>query len=408
MPIDDAYWPDPHRVHAGFAERGRIHRVCLPDGIPVWLVTGYEEVRAGLRDQRLARQRKYAGPDYTNTGYPEGQDDCLLVMQDPPEHTATRRLINFAFTPRRIAKIEPRIHEIVAELLDRVEREAAENDGALDLMRSFFAPLPISVVSGILGLPDWHLDRVLAVTDAEFALSDTRTEHATETDPLGAAFDYADVELGQIIAELAMARRAEPTDDLISHWATTTDDDGELLPIEHVVTLVIILYMSGYDTTAGMLTASTLDLLEHPEQLAKLRAEPELFPAAIQELLRRNGPVLRGFRRFATEDLVIAGQPISAGDTVLLSMQAANRDPEAFPDPHELDIFRPGNDRHLAFGQGPHFCPGHALATLEVTIALRELFLRFPDLEVTVPRDRIPWRRAHFIRASYGLPARVR
>jgi cytochrome P450 len=163
----------------------------------------------------------------------------------------------------------------------------------------------------------------------------------------------------------------------------------------------------GYDTTAGTLTSATVDLLENPEQLAKLRANPELFPAATEELLRRNSSVMRGFRRFATEDLEIAGQRISAGDTVLFSINAANRDPAIFPNPQELDFFRPSNELHIAFGQGPHYCPGFALATLEITIALRELFLRFPHIELMQPRERIPWRRSHFSRSAYGLPVRI-
>ncbi|HEU5470913.1 MAG TPA: cytochrome P450 [Actinophytocola sp.] len=408
MPIDEDYWHDPHPLHTRLAEQGPIHRMCLPDQIPVWLVTGYEEVRAGLRDQRLARNRKYAGPDYTCTTYPEGQDYTRLITEDPPEHTATRRLINFAFTPRRIEQIQPKIHEITAELLDGVERAAAANAGVVDLMPSYFAPLPISVISGILGLPAEHLDRVLAVTNAEFALAEGRFDGPVDTDPFGAAAATALGELGQIIIELVQDRRTDPTEDLISHWATATDERGDLLPVTDIMGMVLILYLGGYDTTAGMLVSSTLDLLEHPEQLVRLRADPDLFPAAVEELLRRNSSVLRGFRRFATEDLAIGGQPIAAGDTVLLSISAANRDRAMFADAQVFDLERPGNDLHIAFGYGPHHCPGHRLATVEVQIALQALFQRFPDIEITVPREQIPWRRSSFCRASYGLPARVR
>ncbi|HEU5470995.1 MAG TPA: cytochrome P450 [Actinophytocola sp.] len=402
---DERFWIDPNPVLTGLQKQGPIHRVCMPDRIPVWLVTGYEDVRAGLRDQRLARQRKYAGPDYTATAYPEGQPDGRLVMEDPPEHTATRRLINFAFTPRYIATIEPRIHEIVTMLLDRVEREVAER-GVADLVRTFFAPLPVWVISGILGLHARHLDKVLAVTDAEFALAETRGDD-DDADPIGAALTMAQAELNEILTELVGFRRAEPSDDLISHWATATDDNGEQLPIYDVVDLVMILYFAGSDTTAGTLVSSTVDLLAQPEQLLRLRANPELYPSAIEELLRRNAPALRAIRRFATEDMVIAGQRIAAGDTVMLSIRAANRDPSVFADARAFDIGRRSNHRHLAFGHGPHHCPGSTLATVEMTIALRELFLRFPDLQLAVPPEQIPWRRSTLIRASYGLPVRT-
>ncbi|HET9138671.1 cytochrome P450 [Actinophytocola sp.] len=402
---DEQFWIDPNPVLARLQERGPIHRVCLPDRIPVWLVTGHDDVRAGLRDQRLARQRKYAGPDYTATAYPEGQPDGRLVMEDPPEHTATRRLINFAFTPRHVATIEPRIQEIVTMLLDRVEREAAER-GAADLVRTFFAPLPVWVISGILGLHARHLDKVLAVTDAEFALAETRDED-DDTDPLGAALMTAQSELNEILSDLVRSRRAEPADDLISHWATATDDDGELLPVYDVVDLVMLLYFAGSDTTAGTLVSSTVDLMAQPTELARLRANPELFPAAVEELLRRNAPALRAVRRFAIEDMVIAGQRIAAGDTVMLSIRAANRDPAVFADAAAFDMTRPSNHRHLAFGHGPHHCPGNSLAAVEMTIALRELFLRFPGIELAVPPERIPWRRSTLIRAAYGLPVRL-
>jgi cytochrome P450 len=404
MPMDEQYWPDPHKTNASLISDGPVHRVCLPDQIPVWLVTGYDEVRVGLWDPRLARMRKYAGADYTATQYPEGQPESKLVMEDPPEHNATRDLINFAFTPRRIDAIVPRIREIVLSLLDDVEREAAENGGEVDLMRSFFAPLPITVVSGVLGLPDEHISRVMAVTNAEFGRADAQPDPGDDIDPLGAAAASAQAELFQILVELIEARRASPTEDLISHWANATDDSGELLSVYDVVALVIILYLGGYDTTAGMLVSSTLDLTEHPEQLSKLRDNPSMYPVAVEELLRRNSSVMRGFRRFAKEDLEIGGQKISAGDTVLLSINAANRDPAVFEDAQAFDFDRPSNHKHIAFGRGPHHCPGHALATAEVTIALEEMFRRYPNLSVTVPREKIPWRQSTFCRAAYALP----
>ncbi|WP_166663935.1 cytochrome P450 [Actinophytocola oryzae] len=407
MPMDEQYWPNPHRAHAALHEQGPVSRVCLPDQVPVWFVTGYEQVRVGLWDQRLARQRKYAGPDFTTTCYPEGQLESKLIMEDPPEHTATRDLLNFAFTPRRIEAVTPKIREIVARLLDDVEREAAANGGDVDLMRSFYAPLPISVISGILGLPDEYFDRIMAVTTAEFAMADVQTGADDDFEPLGNAAETAQAELFQIIAALVEQRRAAPGDDLISHWATATDENGELLSIYDVVALVIIMYLGGYDTTAGMLLSSTVDLLEHPEELAKLRDNPELYPVAIDELLRRNSSVTRGFRRFATEDMELGGARIAAGDTVLLSINGANRDPEVFENPHALDFSRPNNQRHIAFGRGPHHCPGSSLATAEVTIALEALFARFPNLELRTTREEIPWRQSTFCRAAYSLPVNI-
>lgn len=392
-PFDDDFWANIHPTLARLGGDGPISRICVEDGIPVWLVTGYDAVRNGLWNQQLARPRKYAGPDYTNTRPPEGVAHARLVMEDPPEHTITRTLVNWAFTPRRVRDIQPRINEIVAGQLTDLEKLAAEGQ-PVDLMTRYFSPQPLAVISGILGVPDQDVAHVMAAGDAAFG---------AEEDGNG----EAKTALTKLMAGLVMARREQPTDDLISHWANARDDNGDLLEIRDILAMIFIVYIGGYDSTAGSMAASAVDLLEHPDDLARLIAEPAEFETALDELLRRNSAVIRGVRRFATEDLEVAGCPVDGGDTMFLHIAAANRDPAVFADPQKFDPNRPTNAKHVAFGHGPHHCPGHMLAKTEMLVALRELFTRFPTMKLLAPREELKWRK-NFVYTPGTLPVLLR
>lgn len=392
-PLGDDYYDDIHPVLADLNEQGPINRICVEDGIPVWLVTNYEAVRTGLWNQQLARPRKYAGPDYTNTSAPEGVPHARLVMEDPPEHTITRTLVNWAFTPRRVRDIQPRINEIVAQQIEVLE-QLAEAGEPVDLMTTFINPQPLAVISGILGVPDQDVQHVMAAGDAAFGQEDNGNGEAK-------------TELTRFMAGLVMARRENPTDDLISHWANARDENDELLEIRDILAMIFIVYIGGYDSTAGTMAASIVDLLENPDELARLIADPKEFDAVLDELLRRNSAVIRGVRRFATNDLDIAGQPVDQGDTVFLHIAAANRDPEVFEDPQKFDPARPSNSKHVAFGHGPHHCPGHMLAKTELLITLRELFTRFPTMKLAAAPAELKWRK-NFVRTPGTLPVFLR
>lgn len=389
MLLDDAYFQNPYGTYAKFHEQGPIHRFCLPDEIPVWAVTSYADVRKGLRDHRLARQRKYANADYTNENPPEGVAEARLVMEDPPEHTETRRLVNFAFVPRRLEPLRPRIQSLVDGLLDDMAAKGA-NGEVVDLVEMFCAPLPIVMISELLGVPEAQRANVRQWTDDIFGRSDERNHDAK-------------MAFAGMLKDLVATRRADPQDDLISFWGQVTNADGELIPEMEVVLLAITLYTGGYDSTMGMLAGSTIDLIKHPEHAAELVRNPDAVNSGIEELLRRNGSVHRGFRRFATEDMEIAGRQVSAGDTVLLYLSAASRDPERFPDPDAMDFDRHEN-WHVAFGRGPHVCPGAELARIELRIGLPDLFARFPNIRLAVPEEELEWRRSTFIRVPWTLP----
>jgi cytochrome P450 len=389
MPFDEEYWHAPFDLYAQFHELGPVHRVCLPDGIPVWLVTGYTEVYDALRDPRLARQRKYASDDYTNHLPPEGLPQSRLVMEDPPEHTKSRKLVNHGFVPRRMRLLKPKMEELVAGLLDDVAAKGA--DGAVvDLMDTFCAPLPITVICDLVGVPEDERVHVREWGELVFSHS--------LVNPQG---------IGAAMARALVARRTDPKDDLLTVWAEVTDDDGNLLPPEDLSHMALIMFAAGYDSTMGMLSCSTLALMQQPEK-AKLLAdadEDELH-RIMEEMFRMYSPTQRGFRRFAREDLEIGGQKISSGDTVLLSIGAADRDPDKFPNANELDFDRDEN-KHLVFGRGPHACPGAELARIENGIALQQLFRRFPNIRLAVPEDELPWRESTLIRLPQSLPVTI-
>ncbi|MFL6123596.1 cytochrome P450 [Actinophytocola sp.] len=389
MPFDEEYWHAPFDIYQQFHEKGPVHRVCLPDGIPVWLVTGYTEVYDALRDQRLARHRRYAGPDYTNHLPPEGLDQARLVMEDPPEHTRSRKLVNHGFVPRRMRLLKPKMQRLVNDLLDDVEAKGA--DGAVvDLMDTFCAPLPITVICDLVGVPDE--ERVHVREWGELVFSHNLVN------PQG---------IGEAMARALVARRSEPKDDLLTVWAEVADDDGNLLPPEDLSHMALIMFAAGYDSTMGMLSCSTLALMGRPEQARRLaNADEDELHRIMEEMFRMYSPTQRGFRRFAREDLEIGGQKIAAGDTVLLSIGAADRDPGKFPDANELDFDRTEN-KHLVFGRGPHACPGAELARIENGIALQQLFRRFPNIRLAVPEDELPWRESTLIRLPLSLPVTI-
>jgi cytochrome P450 len=386
MPFDEEYWYAPFDTYSEFHEQGSVHRVCLPDGIPVWLVTGYTEVYDALRDPRLARQRKFAGPDYTNQLPPEGLQQSRLVMEDAPEHTKTRRLVNFGFVPRRMRLLKPKIHKLVDDLLNDIEAKGA--DGAVvDLMDVFCAPLPITVVCDLIGVPEE--ERVAIREWGELVFS------GKLVNPQG---------IGEAMARALVARRTNPQDDLLSTWAEVTDDDGNLLPPEDLSHFAIIMFAAGYDSTMGMLSCSSIALMQRPEYAKRLaNADEDELHKLMEEMFRMYSPTQRGFRRFAREDVEIGGQQISAGDTVLLSIGAADRDPGKFPNANELDFDRSEN-KHLVFGRGPHACPGAELARIENGIALQELFRRFPNMKMAVPEEELTWRESTLIRLPTSLP----
>jgi cytochrome P450 len=389
-PFDPGFFADPYPTYAKMHETGPVQRIVLPEGMPVWLVTRYADAALALKDQRLVRNRRYAGADYDNELLPEICRSGNLHMEDGPVHARLRRFMNFAFVPSRIAAMVPRIQEITDQLLDQIER-----DGGGDIMDGVAAPLPIAMTSDILGVPKDMRGNFREWSDAMLG-GDPGSEGAR---------DGARALLGFVMG-LIEAKKTEPADDLISYWLSAVDNDDEPLTDQEMIGMTFFLLLGGYDTTVGQIGASVLALINNPDKADRIRSHPESTATAVEELMRWDGSTHSGIRRFAIEDMTIAGVEVAKGDVVVVSLGAANRDPERFESPEILDFDRPDVEQ-LGFGRGPHICPGKELARAELRICLSEIARRFPSISLADPDEEIVWRPSYLIRVPRQLKVTV-
>jgi cytochrome P450 len=393
VPLDeDSYYQDP----LGFFGRLRESRPAAPVRMPgygrAWIVTRYADVRAVLADPRLAKDvHRWPGGGRSRPSEATGVYAHMLHA-DPPDHTRLRRLVQKVFTPRRAA-LRPRAEEIAVGLLD--EMAAARGD-VIDLLSAYARPIPIAVLCELLGIP--VADRAwIAVTAAAY---DERAEH-----------QRVERELAAYFTELIAARRAEPGDDLVSALVVARDNAGadgaaDELTGNELVAMVYLLVMAGFDTTVNLIASGTLALLTHPGETTRLRQDPSLLPAAVEELLRFTNPVNHANDRFTTQDVPIGDVVIPAGEWVLPATSSANRDPARFPDPDRLDLGR-DTSGHLAFGHGVHYCLGAPLARMEAEVALGALLARFARISLAVPLQELRWRPVSLMNGLESLPVRL-
>ncbi|MEU2660287.1 cytochrome P450 [Streptomyces sp. NPDC007325] len=357
---------DPPAELLDAREHGPISRLTHPGGMPGWLITGYDLVRSVLADPRFSSRKDLLNVvDFEIPPAPPGE----FLLMDDPEHARYRKPLVGKFTVRRMRLLTERIEQVTAECLDAM----AEAGPTADLVAAFAKPIPTIVICEILGVP--YEDR------ASFQQQiDTFMGGEVSDEELIAAYTATQ----EYLARLVAAKRAHPTDDVLSELTDSDLSDEELKGIS------LILLAAGFDTTANMLALGTFALLQNPEQLAALRADPSLTDGAVEELLRYLS-VAKTFMRTALEDVEVGGQTIEAGTTVVLSYHTANRDPERFTDPGALDIRRPF-DGHLAFSHGIHQCLGQQLARIEMRVAFRALIERFPTLRLAVPAEEVALR----------------
>ncbi|GAU69015.1 putative cytochrome P450 [Streptomyces sp. NBRC 110611] len=385
---------DPHTAYAALREAGPVHRITGTDGNPAWLVTRYDDVRRALADPRLSLDKRHATPGgYRGLALPPALDANLLNM-DPPDHTRIRRLVVKAFTPGRVDALRAPVRRVADGLLDAMERRGAP----ADLIADYAGPLPIAVICDLLGIPPHDRPDFLAWSNALITPDPSRPESAKQA--VGAMLEF--------YTGLIAAKRAEPGDDLLSDLIAVRDDtDGnghrDRLSEDELTSLAFLILLAGYENTVHLIGNAVLGLLDRPEQLRRLRRNPAELPTAVEEFLRYDGPAPLAIRRFPTEDIEIGGVRIPAGDTVLLSIASANRDPARFPGP---DTLSPGRDvsGHLGLGHGIHYCLGAALARMETVTALDALLGRCPDLRLDVPRDTLRYRRTLRSRGLISLP----
>ncbi|MEV6564799.1 cytochrome P450 family protein [Streptomyces kronopolitis] len=386
-PFDQEFFQDPYPTYARLREEGPVHRIALPDGSPVWLVTRECDVRAGLTDARLSVNKAHSTNGYRGFSLPPALDANLLNI-DPDDHLRLRRLVSKGFTPRHVEQLRARVVTVAAQLADRLAEA-----GQADLVTTFANPLPLVIIGDLLAVPEADSRTFSGWVGAMFA-----PEYPGHTaEAIGHIHRY--------LVDLIAARRARPADDLLSSLIATRDD-GARLSEDELVSLAFLILMAGSENTQHLISGGLLTLLRHPDQLRTLRARPALMPEAVEELFRFAHPNQMAIRRFPTEPVDIGGVRIPAGDTVLLGLASAHRDPARYPAPDRFDPRR-ADKAHLALGHGVHYCLGAALARLEIRTALTTLLDRFPRLRLAVPDEQLEWRASFRSHALKRLPVAV-
>ncbi|GAA4826179.1 cytochrome P450 [Streptomyces ziwulingensis] len=379
---------DPPPGYRRFQSGEPFVRVTLPSGQHARLVTRHRDVRAVLDDPRFSADSSH--PDFPRM-FPRPVPQVLkgtFPRLDGAEHLRYRRMLARDFTGRRAEELRPRVEAIVDARLDLME----ETGGPLDLMAALAYSVPSTVVCELLGVP---------AEDSPLFESRTRILINGRSGPeeMGRAKDDILRHLEGVVA----AKEKQPGDDLISRLLVDQVAPG-LLDRAEVAVIAWLLLAAGHHTTATMIGTGTMLLLENPEQLAALRADPALIPGAVDELLRHQTAMQIGMNRIATEDVTTAGVTVRAGEGVVCQLASANRDPEVFPDPDRLDVTRTGRG-HLAFGHGPHQCPGQSLARVELQVTLERLFTRLPGLRLAVAAAEVPfWHHLFGIHGVKELP----
>ena len=318
-----------------------------------------------------------------------------MVYKDDPDHARLRRLVNKAFTPRRIQELQDDIGHIVDHLLDDAERRAAAGD-TVDIVNDVATPLPLSVISAMLGVDDEDRDEFHRLMERFVVrLGSGSAADAVKAIPTGR-------KLYRVLVRLADQRRARPDDGMITALLQASED-GDSLSDDEVVAMIFLLMLAGHDTTANLIGSSALALIEHPDQADLWRNDPTLGQPAVEELLRFTTPVPCGAARTLLDDVEIEGTVLPRGAKVLGMIISANRDENVFERPASLDLTRDPN-KHLTFAFGKHFCLGNQLARMEGQIAIGELNRRFPHMRLAVPRDTLRYKPVQALRGFRSLP----
>lgn len=387
---------DPYAYYAHLRRHAPVIRARIPTRGTGWVVTRYDDVLQVLKDPRFSADPKHsATPPLFGFGGRFAPrliklvGDSMICVDDPA-HGRLRKLVAKAFTPRSIDDMEDGIHDIVESMLD-----VAAARGSIDLMTDFALPLPLKVISEMLGIPEnqrlsFHhqIVRLIEVNDQ----------------PIKRAIRWAPAmpRLVRFFEDLIDLKRREPDDRLITRLIAA-EDAGDSLSRDELIAMIFLLLFAGHETSVNLIGNGLLALIDHPEQMALLKENPTLMDKGVEELLRYTNPVEYGTMRFAKEDVVIADVTIAKGEMVMALGASANRDEAAFANPDTLDVRRSDN-RHLALGFGLHYCLGAGLGRLETRVALNALIRRFPDLRLAIPRDAIRWRHSSGLRGVVSMP----
>lgn len=380
---------DPYATYAAMRSACPVQAVPTGSGGHTnYLVLGYEEARQALADPRLSKDTAafFADKGSRRRLHPAVAHNMLAT--DPPEHTRLRKLVTKAFTTGAVAGLRPFIAKTTDSLLD--QWPLGEQ---VDFVAGLAVPLPVIVICELLGVPEADRSDVQRWSGELFA--------AGKPDII----DAASHSMAEYMTSLIAAKRTRPGDSLLDRLISARDGEDHLSEHE-LVSLAVLLLVAGHETTTNFLGNAALALLQHPTELERLRSNPERIPAALDELLRFDPPVSTTTFRYTTEAITLGGTAIPAGVPVLVALGAANRDPQRFPSPDQLDLDREATG-HLAFGHGIHRCLGAPLARAEADIALRAILTRFPQLRLAVPIDQLDWRRTRLVRGLASLPVQT-
>ena len=413
--VPSDFMQEPYELLRQFRDRGAVHEVIFAHGAKVWLITGYDEVRALANDSRVSKDGRrmnelfarhsgiafepqhseltedHASAEDRASSEPTGMgyDDVLaahMLNCDPPQHSRLRALVGKAFTPQQVEKLRPGVERLTEELLD-----AMDGRTEVDLIEEFAIRLPITIICDLFGIPEgdredfrhWSLKLVGAGQDP-----------AEVADASKKMVDYVNT--------LINHKREHPDEDMTSSLVRVTEG-RDFLTQGELVAMLFVLVVAGHITTIYSIGNAVAALLTHPDQLARLRADPSLIPVAVDELLRFDGPSGVGTFRFTTEEIPIGGAVIPAGEILALSWHSANRDSSHFHDADRLDVDRRPVGS-MAFGHGIHYCIGVPLAKLQIGTALNRLITRYPDLRLAVDADQLRRDDSSLLRGLLALP----
>ena len=396
---DPARRGDAYAYYADLRQNAPVIRAKIPTRGTGWVVTRYEDVVKILKDPRFST-------DLTNASNPPlfgfgGRFAPRLikivgrtmVCVDDPAHARLRNLVAKVFTPRSVEDMGGWVADLVERMLDGIEGRET-----VDLMSSFALPLPLAVISEMLGIPEAERMEFHNQVVRLIEVNDKPVRRAIRWLP-------AMPKLMKFFEDLIDLRRREPDGRLIAKLIQV-EDNGDVLSRDELIAMIFLLLFAGHETSVNLIGNGLLALLDHPDQMELLRQRPELMGDAVDELLRYTNPVESGTMRFALEDVTIAGVTIPKGDMVMGMLSSANRDESVFTNADRFDITR-RDKRHLALGFGLHYCLGASLARMEGRVALNGLLRRFPDVELAVDRDALDWRVASGLRGLKSLPLRL-
>jgi cholest-4-en-3-one 26-monooxygenase len=378
----------PHHAFHVMRKEAPVHFHKEKEGPGYFCLTKYEDVVAVSKDPHTFSSKR-------GTNIQDYSADDLSVIQlmmlnmDPPQHNQFRKLASTGFTPRMVARLEPRIRASAKDIVDQVAKK-----GSADFVTSIAAELPLQVIAELLGVPAEDRHKIFEWSNRLIGFDDPEFQTSFEDGKAAAT------ELWMYASELADLRRENKGEDLVS-VLINAEIEGERLSDMEFDSFFLLLAVAGNETTRNLISGGLLALIEHPEQRARLINDPSLIPSAVEEMLRWVTPVMY-FRRTATRDAVIRGQKIGAGEKLAMYYCAANRDEEVFPASDQFDVGRTPNE-HLAFGTGQHFCLGSSLARLEIRVIFEELLRRLPDIELDGSVRRL---RSNFINGFKTIPIR--